>query len=276
MRIFILIFFLLLSNVIYSNSPKRIEINYQYGWYPFGKPGLYHMSELYVIDFDSAKNVYFFKNYSITKKLLQNDGVSTDSIKLSKAFNQKISIKHINRLMVDLKTNDTIISLNKIGAKKALRRLDFKDIMKIANVRDSDLFPQNDDYGWFEKQFFKYLIKREIKSTDSLMKFITSKINRYSFDIITIDYYNVLDIKIFSSTDTIVYESNLSEFMGQPFVNKSDYLKCNYCLNQNNSVINLEINESIFKILPKDCELRKALRFENYLKLYILTCLRKI
>lgn len=248
-------------------SIDKIKFIYSKGGSSWGKNGIY--SRIEIIEFKKTEN----GDFKISKQLKVNEKsngnvFSKDTIKINSSKYKIIQKDEIDNLLISLNTNEE--NFTEEFLKKNFDKPSKKEILKIVKNSDYKSYLKN-DYGKKDETQKKYSEIQEFKYFDEYLQLNRPKINQF---MVIMDAWNNLGIMTFSKEETKSYDLNFFEYCGQPiFV---DYIEINekekkvaIIENKSTSIINLNVNLILLKILPKNTKLLSQLNLNGIRNNYI-------
>jgi hypothetical protein len=267
----ILLFILLFNGqYIFSQNSKsidKIEFVYSIGGASWGKNGIYSRRE--IIELKKTENGDFksSKQLKVNEKAKGNI-FSKDTIKVNSSEFKTIPKDGIDNLLISLNTNKDNFSEEFL--KKNFDKPNKKEILKIAKGNDNKGYLKN-DYDEKSVTEKKYSEIQEFKYFDEYLKLNKPNINEY---MVTMDAWNNLGIVTFSKEETKSYNLDFFRYFGQPI--SVDYIeinekekKVNIIENKSFSIINLNVNLILLKILPENTKLLSQLNLNKIRNKYI-------
>lgn len=273
----ILFIFLFFINFTYSQNTEnidKIEFLYTFGGSLWGKSGIYSRSEF--IELTKSKNGEFkiSRQIKVSEKVNRKRVFSKDSTEVNISNYNLISNKEIENLLKSLNTNED--NFTEEFLKQNFLKPTKKEIFDIAKKNNfKDYFKNNyDENSDTEK---KYL---EIQNFKYLEEFLNqNKPNRNEY-ILTMDAWDNLSVITYSEQKTKLYDFSFFYNCGQPItssfieINKKTK-SVNTIENTRTSIINLNANLILQKIIPKNLRLWKEIDLNNIKRKYITWFLDK-
>lgn len=273
----ILLIFVFFINFTYSQNTEnidKIEFLYTFGGSLWGKSGIYSRSEF--IELTKSKNGEFkiSRQIKVSEKVNRKRVFSKDSTEVNISNYNLISNKEIENLLKSLNTNED--NFTEEFLKQNFLKPTKKEIFDIAKKNNfKDYFKNNyDENSDTEK---KYL---EIQNFKYLEEFLNqNKPNRNEY-ILTMDAWDNLSVITYSEQKTKLYEFSFFYNCGQPII--SSFIEINKKTksvntieNTRTSIINLNANLILQKIIPKNLRLWKEIDLNNIKRKYITWFLDK-
>lgn len=248
--------FLFWSYASFGQLTDSIVIRYDKGYYSFGSPGKYSMTE--IIKLAKAGNTDFhLQSHLQLKKSFDsiNDKIIIDTIPVN-VQKKVISKNEINRLLHEL--NNSHDNFNEAFVKPYLKPPSRKEVLNVTKKYDLH-------WRWEEAdREDRKTALQELKEFKYLDSFLLKRKPSMEFDMVMIDVWNGYSLTVFQGDNLVEYRGQFYELFGQPvkrFDNK-DY-------GNSKRVINLEINNAIKKILPANSILKKVIDLDNVNEEYI-------
>jgi len=250
------------------DSISKIIITYGKSHSSWGNPGIYAKSEVIEFSKTSTSN-FIISRYSIITSSAGDDGKTfrKDTTELSTKTSKIIPKEKIQTWLMQLNTNKENFTVSFIRPK--LTKPTTNEIYQIAK-KYKILWKLHDiDFDREDKADARKAIK-EMKQFSGLESFLLFKRPSIEEDLVVIDSYNGLRIRMFINTDTIEYRCQFFEPLGQPITrfDKGNYTK-------GSKVFNLEANTYALKILPKNSMASKILDLNNIKEQYFKWYLEK-
>lgn len=250
-----------------SESIDKIKFFYSIGGSSWGKNGIYSRRE--IIELKKTEN----GDFKISKQLKVNEKAngnvfSQDTIIINSSEYKTIPKDEIDNLLISLNTNKE--NFTEEFLKKNFDKPNKKEILKIAKNNDNKSYLKN-DYDEKSDTEKKYSEIQEFKYFDDYLKLDKPNINEY---MVTMDAWNNLGIVTFSKEETKSYNLDFFKYCGQPI--SVDYIeinekekKVNIIENKSFSIINLNVNLILLKILPENTKLLSQLNLNKIRNKYI-------
>lgn len=269
MRKILLLFILFCGNFIFSQNFEninKIKFSYTHGGSSWGKNGIYSRSEIFELIKTENGDFKIAQHLKINHKV-HNKVFSQDSITIKTSNYKSIAKSDIDYLLNSLNTNKE--NFTEEFLMQNFTKPTKKEILKIAKEYDNKDYFKN-DYDEKEEIEKKYSEIQNYKYFDDYLK-----LNKPDTNIITItsDGWNRLGIMTFSKEETKLYNLNFFQNCGQPIsinqieINEKDK-KINI-LENSSSIINLNVNLILLKILPKKTKSTIELNLNNVRNKYI-------
>lgn len=271
MKSLLLILLFSLSNLIYSQNTEnisKIELLYTFGGSLWGKSGIYSRSEFIELTKIENGDFKFSRQIKISEKVNSKRVFSKDSTEINTSNFKIISKNEIENLLKSLNTNEE--NFTEEFLKQNFLKPTKKEIFKIAKQNNfKNYFKNNyDEKSDTEKKY------SEIQDFKYFKEFLNkNKPNRDEY-ILTMDVWNNLSIITYSQQETKLYDFSLFYNCGQPInsslieINKTTKA-VNTLENTRTSIINLNANLIIQKIIPEDSKLWKEIDLNNIKRKYI-------
>lgn len=238
-------------------------ISYAHGFYPFGKTGRYDTREDIIIK-PSSDGKYILDNYSKIEKYVTIFKTNRRKIKNDKCTSL-IDSSLVHGLIRSLKSDKYPIDHASLDTN-LIKGISLRKIKKIA---------RRDDLAWlFSKSYSDTteinFFLNDIKNPVRLDSFFLNCQRREFQDIIVVDAYHYLQIKLYYDNDSVLYESDLlfNRFFGQPFIDRYKANKTSK-IDGSNSVYNLDINKYLIAIVPNKSEIKNEFGLNSYLDSFI-------
>lgn len=270
MRNILLLFILFCGNYIFSQNFEnisKIKFSYIYGGSSWGKNGIYSRSEIFELTKTENGDFKISQHLKINQKV-HNKVFSEDSITINTSNYKTIPKSDVDYLLTSLNTNKE--NFTEEFLIQNFTKPTKKEILKIAkqngdkNYLKNDYDEKNDtEKKYSEIQNYKYF-GEYLKLNKPILNVIT----------LTLDAWNSLGIITFSKEETKLYDLDFPKYCGHPIsVNyieiKEKDKKINIIENKSSSIINLNVNLILLKILPKNTKLSVELNLNNIRDEYI-------
>lgn len=250
-----------------SESIDKIEFVYSIGGSSWGKNGIYSRSQIIELKKTKKGDFIISKQLKVNKKVNENV-FSEDTIQINSSDFKTISKDKIDNLLISLNTNKE--NFTEEFLKKSFDKPKKKEILKIAKFNDNKSYLKNnyDEKSDTEK---KYSEIQEYKYFDQYLKLNQPNINEF---MVTMDAWNNLNIITFSKKETKSYKLDFFKYCGQPIsinyieINKNGG-KLKIIENKSVSIINLNVNLILLKILPENTKLLSQLNLNKIRNNYI-------
>lgn len=277
MKIYLIILSIFLYNVSYAQQLSfkgefvdTIFIKSHRSVYQFDKKGTtIGNANILSLVFDRTGNQYVVNHYyeDNYKRTFNPDTINLENKDLNRKKIQNIGSKKLDELLKALNTNinpdslifqiDTIALFNYVTEKR------IKSIARKYRI-DWHFKPK---YSTKEenRQFFN-----SYQSIDTLKVYLLDTYTNKSYIYIT-DYSNTINIWVSTSKNEYRFEGKYPNPIKQPWYNHSDT-----SMFSTTSVLNIDINKSLIKILPNDFLLTKSISenalYDDYIKWYFKRC----
>lgn len=269
MRNILLLFILFCGNFIFSQNFEninKIKFSYSVGGSSLGRNGIYSRSE--IIELTKTENGEFkISQHLKVNEKANNKVFSKDSITIEISNYKTIPKSEVDYLLNSLNTNKE--NFTEEFLIQNFTKPTKKEILKIAKENDNKDYLKN---GYDEKEEIekKYSEIQNYKYFDEYLK-----LNKPNINIITItsDGWNRLEIITFSNEEIKLYNLDFFKNCGQPISVKyieiiEEDKKVNI-LENSSSIINLNVNLVLLKILPKKTKSTIKLNLNNVRNKYI-------
>ena len=250
-----------------SESIDKIKFVYSIGGSSWGKNGIYSRSEIIELIKTEKGDFKISKQLKVNEKANGNV-FSKDTIIINSSNYKTISNDEINNLLISLNTNKE--NYTEEFLKKNFDKPNKKEILKIAKDNDNKSYLKN-DYDEKNDTEKKYSEIQEFKYFEEYLKLNRPNISEF---MVTMDAWNNLGILTFSKEERKSYNLDFFKYCGQPI--SADYIeiiekekKVNIIENKSFSIINLNVNLILLKILPKNTKLLSQLTLNKIRDKYI-------
>lgn len=269
MKKFLLLYILFYGNYIFSQNFEninKIKFTYSYGGSSWGRNGIYSRSEIFELTKTENGDYEIFQHLKVNEKA-HNEHFSKDSIPIETSNYKTIPRSEIDYLLNSLNTNKE--NFTEEFLKQNFTKPTKKEILKFAKESDYKDYLKN-DYDDKEDTDKKYAEIQSYKYFDEYLNLNKPDVNIFS---ITLDAWNRLEIITFSKEETKLYILDFFHNCGQPI--SVDYIKINEkdkkinILKNSSSVINLNVNLVLLKILPQKTKLNLKLNLNRIRDAYI-------
>ena len=270
MKKFLLLLLFFLGNFIYLQNTEninKIELVYMFGGSSWGKNGIYSRSEFFELTKVENGNFKISKHLKVSEKV--NEKIfSKDSTEIKTSDYKIISKNEIENLLKSLNTNEDNFAEELL--KQNFLKPTKKEIFKIAKNNNFKSYFKNsyDEKSDTEKKY------SEIQDFKYFKEFLNkNKPNRDEY-ILTMDVWNNLSIITYSQQESKLYDFSLFCNCGQPInsslieINKTTK-SINTLENTRTSIINLNANLIVQKIIPENSKLWKEIDLNNIKRKYI-------
>lgn len=270
MKKLLLITLFTISNLIYSQDTEnisKIELFYMFGGSSWGKNGIYSRSEFFELTRLENGNFKISRHLNISEKVNENI-FSKDSTEIKTSAYKIISKDEIENLLKSLNTNEE--NFTQEFLKQNISKPTKKEIFKIAKNNNFKFYFKNnyDEKLDTEKKY------SEIQDFKYFEEFLNkNKPNKNEY-LLTMDAWNNLSIVTYAKQESKLYDFSLFYNCGQPInsslieINKTKKA-VNTLENTRTSVINLNANLIIQKIIPENSKLWKEIDLNNIKRKYI-------
>lgn len=256
------LFILLLTGQVafgqFADSISKITFRYDKGHYTFGSSERYSTSE--IVEYSKSNDTEFKITSHIQLKKSYDSATSSISVDTIKRRFSKTSIANgrIEKLFNELNISRDNFSSDYV--KPFLTVPTRKVILNVASKYDLRWMFKNESSDKAERnKLFK-----SIQTFSLLDTFLLMKKPNPEYHLVVTDVWNGLSITCLSGADTIEYRSQYFELFGQPvkkYVNKK--------YSDSKKTINLEINNSIKGIVPKNSLISQAVDLNELKDEYI-------
>ncbi|MCO6164478.1 hypothetical protein [Flavobacterium sp. NRK F7] len=270
MRNILLLFILFCGNYIFSQNFEnisKIKFSYIHGGSSWGKNGIYSRSEIFELTKTENGDFKISQHLKINQKV-HNKVFSEDSITINTSNYKTIPKSDVDYLLTSLNTNKE--NFTEEFLIQNFTKPTKKEILKIAKQNGDKNYLKN-DYDEKNDTEKKYSEIQNYKYFDEYLK-----LNQPILNVITLtfDAWNSLGIITFSKEETKLYDLDFPKYCGHPIsVNyieiKEKDKKINIIENKSSSIINLDVNLILLKILPKNTKLSVELNLNNIRDEYI-------
>lgn len=236
----------------------------------------------------SHKSVYQFDDKGTTKGIAEIISFAYDSNQTEYVINQFYRDEYKRTIQPDTINLETKVYKSQIGTETDFEKIESLLTSLSTNVSNQDLFTQVDttelkdliterqirkvakwyDIAWQFKR--KYSTKEQnteffngCKSIDTLKIYLTERYDTSGYVIVT-DYSNTINIWISTNKAEYRFEGKYPNPVKQPWYNHSDTSQA-FGL----AILNLEINQSLCALLPKDFLLKETISDEALVNDYI-------
>ena len=265
----IVLFLLFNGQFVFSQNTEnidKIKLVYSFGGSSWGENGIYSRSE--IIELKKTENGDFkiSKQLKVSEKVKENVFLK-DTIKINSSGYKTISKEAINILILSLNNNKE--NYTEEFLKNYFEKPNKKEILKIAKHNNKSYL--KNDYDEKSDTEKKYAEIQEFKYFDEYLKLNKPNLNEYT---VTMDAWNNLNIVTISKEEAKSYNLNFLENCGQPIsvnyivINEKEK-KVNIIANKSFSLINLDVNLILLKILPKNTKLLSQLNLNKIRNKYI-------
>ena len=269
MRKILLLFILFCGNFIFSQNFEninKIKFSYSVGGSSWGRNGIYSRSEIFELTKTENGDFKISQHLKVNEKVY-NKVFSKDSITIEISNYKTIPKSEVDYLLNSLNTNKE--NFTEEFLIQNFTKPTKKEILKIAKQNGDKNYLKN-DYDEKNDTEKKYSEIQNYKYFDEYLK-----LNKPNLNIITTtsDGWNRLGIITFSNEETKLYNLDFFQNCGQPIsvkyieINEEDK-KVNI-LENSSSIINLNVNLVLLKILPKKTKSTIELNLNNVRNEYI-------
>lgn len=270
MKNLLLILLFSFSNLLYSQDTEnisKIELFYMFGGSSWGKNGIYSRSEFFELTRLENGNFKISRHLNISEKVNQKI-FSKDSTEIKTSAYKIISKNEIENLLKSLNTNEE--NFTQEFLKQNISKPTKKEIFKIAKNNNFKFYFKNnyDEKLDTEKKY------SEIQDFKYFEEFLNNNKPNKNEYLLTMDAWNNLSIVTYSKQESKLYDFSLFYNCGQPInsslieINKTKKA-VNILENTRTSVINLNANLIIQKIIPENSKLWKEIDLNNIKRKYI-------
>ena len=269
MRKILLLFILFCGNFIFSQNFEnlnKIKFSYSVGGSSWGRNGIYSRIEIFELIKTENGDFKISQHLKVNEKVY-NKVFSKDSITIETSNYKTIPKSEVDYLLYSLNTNKE--NFTEEFLMQNFAKPTKKDILKIAKQNGEKSYLKN-DYDEKNETEKKYTEIQNYKYFDEYLNLNKPDINIFT---ITSDGWNRLGIITFSNEETKLYNLDFFQNCGQPIsvnyieINEKDK-KVNI-LENSSSIINLNVNLVLLKILPKKTKSTIELNLNNILNKYI-------
>jgi preprotein translocase subunit Sss1 len=246
---------------------------YRIGYSSWGKNGIYSKSEVFELIETENENYKIIKHLKISEKA-KNRILSKDTTSIKTSNYKLIPKNEVQNLLIELNTNKE--NFTEDFLKQNFKKPTKKEILKIAKKIDQKKYFIN-DYDEKADTEKKYSQIQDYKYIDEYLN--TNKPNADEY-FVTVDVWNSLGIITFSKEQTKSYELRFLENCGQPI--SIDFAKLDekekivgILENKSSTIINLNVNLILQKILPNNTKLWNAIDLNEIRNEYIIWYLDK-
>ncbi len=246
---------------------NKIKFAYSIGGSSWGRNGIYSRSEIFELTKNKKGDFEIHKQIKINEKVI-GKVLSKDSIFVKTSKYKIITKIEIEKLLTSLNSNNQ--NFTDEFLKENLTKPTKKEILEIAKKCDQKDYFKN-DYDEKEDIEKKYSQIQELKHFDEYLNIDKPNIEAY---MVIMDAWNHLGIITFSKEETKSYDLQFFKNCGQPISIK--YLeidekekKVKVIENKGSSIINLNVNLILQKIIPIKTKLWNVLDLKNIRNNYI-------
>jgi len=265
MRHFILLILIPLSIQAQDlTKVEKISFQYRIGHYNFGDTGRYEREEL--IEFiPVSKSRFLRSSFAITKRYTPNPETKENNFSVKDTITNKsdksFSISTFQNLLDNL--NITKDNFNKENLSPFLSTITQKEILSIAKKNDNDFWFIDGENGRVDKSGRERI--KKIKRLYLIDSFLLMRKPRLELVSVVMDAWNYLTVSFFEQTDTVKYQFQFFEVLGQPF---SKIINDDY--SQRTRLVNSDVNGLLIKVLPGNSLTAKAIGFDKLKEEYIV------
>lgn len=265
----LLLFLLFYGNFIFSQNFEninKIKFSYSVGGSSWGKNGIYSRIEIFELTKTENGDFKISQHLKVNEKVY-NKVFSKDSITIEISNYKTIPKSEVDYLLNSLNTNKE--NFTEEFLMQNFTKPTKKEILKIAKQNDDKSYLKNnyDEKNDTEKKY------SEIQNYKYFNEYL--ELNKPDLNIIslTLDGWNSLGVITFSKEETKLYNLDFFQNCGQPIsinyieINEKDK-KVNF-LENSSSIINLNVNLVLLKILPKEAKSTLKLNLKNVRNEYI-------
>lgn len=238
-----------------------------FGGSSWGKNGIYSRSEIFELT-KTENGDFKFSQHLKVKQKVHNKLFTEDSISIKTSNYKTISKSEVDYLLKSLNTNNENFT-EEILIQNFLKPTR-KEILSIAKQNGYKNYLKN-DYDEKSDTEKKYSEIQNYKNFDEYLKLNKPDINIIS---LTLDGWNSLGIITYSKEENKIYNLDFHKYCGQPI--SINYIEIdennktvNTLENKSSSIININVNLLLFKILPKNTKLTIELNLNNVRNEYI-------
>lgn len=219
-------------------------------------------ADIISITFDQNKNQYVIDQFyrDEYKRTIRPDTIQLETKSYKSEIGKSINAIEIKALMNSLSTPVKSQNLfEQVDTTELKKFLSEKQIRKVAKWYDIDRYFKR-KYSTKEEniEFFE-----SCQSMDTLKIYLTERFDTSGYVMVT-DYSNTINILIFTNKSRYRFEGKYSNPIKQPWYNHSD---TSVIFGQ--AILNLNINQTLNKLLPKDFLLKETITTEALANDYI-------
>jgi hypothetical protein len=263
----VLFFFVQFTYSQNFENVNKFRFIYSIGGSSWGKNGIYSRSEIFELTKTEVGDFKISKQISVSKKA-KGKIFSEDSIFIKTSNYKIIAKKEIENLLISLNTNKENFTAEFL--KQNLTKPTKNEVFEIAKKCDQKDYFKN-DYDEKTDTEKKYSQIQEYKYFEEYLNIDKPNVNGYE---ITMDAWNELSIITFSKEETKSYNLQFFKNCGQPIsidfieINRKDKI-VKLIENKSSTIINLNVNLILQKMLPNNTKLWNVLDLKNIRNKYI-------
>jgi hypothetical protein len=264
----ILFFFLQFTYSQNFENVNKFRFIYSIGGSSWGKNGIYSRSEIFELTKTEIGDFKISKQIRVNKKA-KGKIFSEDSTFIKTPNYKIIPKKEIENLLISLNTNKE--NFTEEFFKQNLTKPTKNEVFEIAKKSGQKKYFKN-DYDEKADTEKKYSQIQEYKYFGEYLNIDKPNINELE---VTMDAWNKLSIITFSKEETKLYNLQFFKNCGQPI--SIDFIKIDkkdktveFIENKSSTIINLNVNLLLRKILPNNTKLWNVLDLKSIRNKYII------